>query len=312
VSSRVARGSGRPPDGGGSSGHDTSPLGRWPDALGFEAPRSISAYEYRQFQALVERESGIHLGPEKQDLLVNRLRRRLVELRLPSFSAYYHLVSSGDTDERIRMLDAISTNETSFFREAHQFAFLQETVFPRWASEERAGRRARRIRAWSAACSTGEEPYTLGMVLLDRFPPASGWTLEILASDISTRVLAAAALGSFPIEDTKEIPPSYLRRFMLRGRRLQQGRMSVTSALRDLVTFRRINLHAPAYPVQDHFDLILCRNVLMYFEPVARLRTANALLDLVAPGGYLFLGHAESLGGSSERGKHVGPATYAR
>jgi chemotaxis protein methyltransferase CheR len=312
VSSRVAWGSGGPPDGGGSSVRDSSPLGRWPDAPGSEAPRSISEHEYRQFQVLVEREAGIHLGPEKRALLVSRLRRRLVELRLPSFSAYYHLVIKGDTDERIHMLDAISTNETSFFREARQFAFLQETVFPHWASEERAGRRPRRVRAWSAACSTGEEPYTLGMVLLDHFPPGSGWTLEILASDISTRALAAAALGAFPIEDAKEIPPSYLRRFMLRGTRQQQGRMRVASVLRDLVTFRRINLHAPAYPVQDHFDLIFCRNVLMYFEPAARMRTANALLDLVAPGGYLFLGHAESLGGLSERGKHVGPATYAR
>lgn len=178
-----------------------------PGAQVEEAPRTISEREYRQFQSLVEQEAGIHLGPGKKALLVSRLRRRLVELRLASFSAYYDLVAGSDSAERVRMLDAISTNETSFFRETRQFEFLQQTVFPRWLADEKAGRRPRTIRAWSAACSTGEEPFSLGMVLLDRFPPGSGWVLTILASDISTRVLAKAALGAFPIEDARGIPP---------------------------------------------------------------------------------------------------------
>jgi chemotaxis protein methyltransferase CheR len=275
-----------------------------------EPPRTISDGEFRQFQTLIEREAAIHLGPGKKALLVSRLRRRLVELRLASFSAYYDLVTRADSAECIRMLDAISTNETRFFRETRQFEFLRETVLPRWIADESAGRRARKIRVWSAACSTGEEPFSLGMALLDRFPPGSGWVPTILASDISTRVLEEAALGAFPIEDAREIPPAYLRRFMLRGTRSQQGKMCVSPTLRDIITFRRVNLNAAVYPVQGPFDLILCRNVLMYFEPATRTRIATGLLDLLTPGGYLFLGHAESLGGFSERARHVGPAIY--
>jgi chemotaxis protein methyltransferase CheR len=315
VSLRVLRQGSHTPE--GRSAHGDTPAvddlaSSWapPAAAGAEAPRTISEREYRQFQALVEREAGIHLGSGKKALLVSRLRRRLVELRLASFSAYYELVTAADSAERIRMLDAISTNETSFFREARQFEFLRQTVLPRWLADEKAGRRPRQIRSWCAACATGEEPFSLGMVLLDHFPPGSGWGLTILASDISTRALASAALGSFPIEDAKEIPHGYLQRFMLRGTRSQEGRMRVAPALQEIVAFRRVNLNAPAYPVQGPFDLILCRNVLMYFEPAVRVRIATALLDLLAPEGYLFLGHAESLGGFSERARHVGPAIY--
>jgi chemotaxis protein methyltransferase CheR len=316
VSSRVLRQGSHAPEGrsayGATPAVDDAPSSWMPSvAADAEAPRTISEREYRQFQALVEREAGIHLGPGKKALLVSRLRRRLVELRLVSFSDYYDLVTAADSGECIRMLDAISTNETSFFREARQFEFLQQTVLPRWLADEKAGCRPRQIRAWCAACATGEEPFSLGMLLLDRFPPGSGWALTILASDISTRALARAALGSFPIEDAKEIPRAYLQRFMLRGTRSQKGKMRVAPALQDLVTFRRINLNASAYPVQGPFDLILCRNVLMYFEPAVRIRIATALLDLLAPEGYLFLGHAESLGGFSERARHVGPAIYA-
>jgi chemotaxis protein methyltransferase CheR len=282
-----------------------------PEASPEEAPRAISEREYKQFQALIEHEAGIHLGPEKKALLVGRLRRRLVALQLKSFSDYYQLVTEGDVDERVRMLDAISTNETSFFREMRQFDFLRERVFPRWIEEEAAARRSRKIRAWSAACSTGEEPYSLAMVLLERFPRGAGWALEILASDISTRVLAQATVGAYPLERAREIPTAYLHRFMLRGTRSQQGRMCVAPALREIVTFQRLNLSAPAHAVQGTFDLIFCRNVLMYFEAGLRMRAVNALLDQLAPGGYLFLGHAESLSGLSERAKYVGPAIYA-
>ncbi len=275
-----------------------------------DVPRTISRHEYRLFQALVEKEAGIHLGPEKLALVVSRLRKRLIALGLRTYGAYYRLVNREDPAERVRMLDCISTNETSFFREARQFDFLKEQVLPRWSAEEQAGRRGRRIRVWSAACSTGEEPYSLGMVLLDRVPAGSGWAISILASDLSTRALDLAALGTFPIEDAKDIPPEYLRRFMLRGTRLQTGRMRVTPALASLVTFRRINLNDRTYPAQGPFELIFCRNVLMYFDPQVRQRVVGGLLDLLAPGGYLFLGHAESLSGVSERARHVGPAVY--
>jgi chemotaxis protein methyltransferase CheR len=279
-------------------------------ALGIDSSGTITEREYRQFQALVERESGIHLGPEKKALLVGRLRRRVIALGLGSFSAYYRLVTEDDPDERVRMLDSISTNETSFFREPRQFDFLQEHVLPAWTAEGLSGKRQRRIRAWSAACSTGEEPFSLAMILLDRFPAGSGWAVEVLGSDLSTRVLAKAETATWPVEKVKEIPQSFLRRYMLRGTRSQQGKMRATAILRETVAFRRVNLNESAYPVQGPFDLIFCRNVLMYFAPVVCKRVVHRLLDLLAPWGYLFLGHAESLSGLSERARNVGPAVY--
>jgi chemotaxis protein methyltransferase CheR len=297
---------------GGGSGRDASralePASLSPAE---EAPRRIAEHEFRRFQTLIEREAGIHLGPDKEALLVGRLRRRLVALGLRSYSEYYRLVSGDDPAECVRMLDSISTNETSFFREPRQFAFLTERAFPRWIAEAANGSRPRRLRAWCAACSTGQEPYSLAMALLDHLAPA-GWTLEVLASDLSTQVLNRAALGTYPIEDAKEIPLDYLRRFMLRGKRLQQGLMRTTPAVREVVTFRRINLNDAVYPVQGPFDLVLCRNALMYFDLSVRRRVVDRLLDLLAPGGYLFLGHAESLTGLSERGHSVGSAIYAR
>jgi chemotaxis protein methyltransferase CheR len=276
-----------------------------------EQPRPIAEHEFRRFQALIAREAGIHLGPDKKALLVGRLRRRLVGLGLRSYSEYYHLVSAGDPSECVRMLDLISTNETSFFREPRQFAFLKEHVLPRWIAEAATKQRARRLRAWSAACSTGKEPFSLAMVLLDHLAP-SGWTLEVLASDLSTQALKKAALATYPIEDAKEIPRHYLHRFMLRGRMSQQGQMRTAPAVREIVTFRRINLNDATYSIQGPFDLILCRNVLMYFELAVKTRVLDQLLDLLAPGGYLFLGHAESLAGLSGRARAVGPAIYAR
>jgi chemotaxis protein methyltransferase CheR len=273
--------------------------------------RPITERQFRQFRELIEREVGIHLSPPKKALLVGRLQRRLNELELRTFSEYFERVSE-DPAELVRMVDRISTNETHFFREPRQFQFLKEQVFPRWLTEAAAGRRPRRVRAWSAACSTGEEPFTLGMLLLERFPPESGWELEILASDISTRVLERAATATWPVEKAGEIPRTYLTQFMLRGTRSQTGMMRAVPALRSLIGFRRINLSAASYPVHGPFDLVLCRNVLIYFEPGLKRRVVESLIDVVGPGGYLLLGHAESLSGLSDRARSAGPTVYER
>ena len=280
------------------------------DAMPASVVTRISAREFALFRDLIHRESGIFLSEAKKALVVGRLGRRLRQLGLSSWGDY-HRLAEGDEEERVRMLDCICTNETHFFREPRQFAFLEQQAFPEWAARAAAGA-PRRIRAWSAACSTGEEPYSLAMTLLAHFPPSSGWTIDILASDLSTRVLDQARAGVWSIEKSREIPERHLKAFMLRGTGPQQGVMKAGLAVRSVLRFQRVNLNLDRYPVSGPFDLVLCRNVLIYFDVASKMRVVNRLLDLLAPGGYLFLGHAESLAGLGDRGRSVGPTVYVR
>lgn len=260
------------------------------------------------FQALVLAESGIYLTNAKRALLVNRLGRRMRALGLRSWRDYYRRVED-DADERTRCLDAVTTNETQFFREPSQLAFLAERIFPEW--RRRAERnRGRSLRVWSAGCATGEEPYTLAMLLLEAFPPEHGWSIDVLATDLSTRALAVAESAQWSLARAKDIPEPYLKRYMLRGVRDQQGTMKAGPELRTVVRCLQLNLNAPFYAVDGPFDLILCRNVLIYFKPERRLQVVDRLAGHLAPGGHLLLGHAESLAGAADRFKSVGPKVY--
>lgn len=273
--------------------------------------RALSSTEFRLFQDMIHREAGIFLSESKRALLVGRLSRRLRELGLQSFKDYHRYVTQEDPRERVLMLDCISTNETHFFREPRQFEFLQQQVFEGWAAAAAAGGRPRRIRVWSAACSTGEEPYSLAMTLLDHFPRQSGWEIEILASDLSTRVLARAREGVWSLERAREIPEPLLKRFMLRGTRSQEGKMKAGPEVSSLIRFERINLNDERYPVSGRFDLVFCRNVLIYFDAPSKARVIRQLSRHMAPGGYLFLGHAESVVGSNQDLRRVGPTIYS-
>jgi chemotaxis protein methyltransferase CheR len=270
----------------------------------------ITDMEFSLLQALIYREAGIFLSPVKKALLVGRLSKRLRELGLRTFKEYYGLVKEGNEEERVYLFNAISTNETHFFREAKHFEFLDRQVFPEWSAQAEAGLRARKIRVWSAACSTGEEPYSLAMMLLDRFPPGSGWEIEILASDLSTKALDAARQGVWSMDRAQEIPDQYRKTFMLKGMRSQEGKMKAGPGVSSLIRFVRINLNSPPYPVAGYFDMIFCRNVLIYFDNESKSRVIHALLDHLTPQGYFFLGHAESLHGFPERVRNVIPAVY--
>src|SRR5271169_186320 len=186
--------------------------------------QTVTDADFALFQRLIEKRTGIFLAPIKKTLLIGRLARRLRELGLPNMHKYYKRVLA-DPAELTRMVDCISTNETQFFREPLHFEFLERQVLPQWAAHATAGERPRRIRVWSAACSTGEEPYSLAMTLLHHFPPSSGWQIEILATDISTRVLARAQAGIWPLAKSAQIPQNYLKSFMLRGTGASEGKM---------------------------------------------------------------------------------------
>jgi chemotaxis protein methyltransferase CheR len=270
--------------------------------------RPLTESEFVSFQTLIHREAGIFLSDVKKALLVGRLTRRLRELGIASFSAYHRLVEE-DLAERVRMLDAICTNETHFFREPRQFEFLETRLFPEWLAQAEVGKRRRSARIWSAACSTGEEPYSLAMLLIDRLP---GWEIEILATDLSTKVLEKARAALFPIERSKEIPESYLKRFMLRGVGSQEGRMKAGPEVSAVVRFQHLNLNDETYEVRGTFDLVLCRNVLIYFRPETKTRVIERLVRHLEPAGHLLLGHAESATGLTVRVKSVGPNAYVR
>lgn len=275
------------------------------------ATLAITDQEFELFQRLVYNDAGIFLSDAKQALLVSRLAGRLRALRLCSFGAYYrHVVTDESGEERVRMLDCISTNETRFFREPKQFEFLERKVLPEWAAHAAAGRRPRRLRVWSAACSTGEEPYSIAMTLLHHLPPESGFAHEILATDLSTRVLDRARDALFRIEKASEIPTHYLKAFMLKGTGSHEGVMKADACLRSLIHFQRVNLNEEAYPVTGNFDLIFCRNMLIYFSVESKKRVIDKLLDRLAPGGLFFVGHAESLHGLTERVRSVVPTVY--
>ena len=273
--------------------------------------RQISESDFWRFQQLIYSDAGIWLARAKTALLVGRLAKRLRHYGLKSFRQYYDLVASSP-EERIHMLNAISTNETRFFREPQHFELLRSSIFPRWKHQAATGSRNRKIRVWSAGCSTGQEPYSLAMVLLDHFSADSGWQIEIVATDISTRALEIARKAIWPSEKAAEIPRPYLKAFMLRGIADQDGRIKAGSEIRSLIQFFRVNLNEPGYPLAGKFDLIFCRNVLIYFDLNSRERAQRRLTTFLAPDGYFFVGHAETLHTMSSSLTTVVPTVYTR
>ncbi len=269
---------------------------RYPTRPGARALTEISDDEFALFQTLICRQAGIHLGATKKAMLVSRLMRRVSALQLPSFGDYYHYVLQNGHDEMVRLLDAVSTNETWFFRNPNHFAFVKETLCPQWIAEAEAGQRGRHVSAWSAACSSGEEPFSLAMVLMDALP---GWGIHIVATDLSSRILEQAQAATWSIEKSTDIPAPYLKRFMLRGHGDQGGKMRAGIELRSLITFQRLNLNDDVWPIEPHsqFDMIFCRNVLMYFETQRRERAVRRIVEHLSPSGCLFLGDAEGLSG---------------
>jgi chemotaxis protein methyltransferase CheR len=266
---------------------------------------SLSPREFEQFRSLAHDEFGLDLPDGKQQLLASRLGKRMRELNLNSFQAYYKHVTEDRTGEAlVAMIDALTTNHTSFFREAAHFDFLRKAVLP--VLKPRAA-----IQLWSAACSTGEEPYSLAFSLFDELGIEAFSKVRLLATDISTRVLQTAQAGVYPSERFQGIPPEQLRRYVLKGEAKRKDWYLVKKPFRTAVEFRRINLmedfsHLGAFPV------IFCRNVMIYFDRKTQQDLVNRLASRLEPGGYLFIGHAESLGGIDQPLQYVQPAVYRK
>lgn len=273
---------------------------------------AVSSALFDHFRKLIYIETGIWLGNSKTALLCGRLSRRLRALGMDTLADYYSLVSDPEQQqERALMIEAITTNETHFFRENVHFTFLAQSIFPIWRRQAEAGRRPRRIRIWSAGCSSGEEPYSLAMMLAKSFPPAEGWETRILATDISRRMLATAREGVYDISKSRAIPPEFLHRYMLKGSASRKGNMKVAREIQQLVDFHFLNLNCRPYPISEPFDAVFCRNVLIYFDPASKNRVVEGLLEHLSPSGLLFSGHAESLCGVNSRLLPILPTIYA-
>jgi chemotaxis protein methyltransferase CheR len=274
--------------------------------------REPSETEFARFCTLIYSAAGISLNESKRALVTRRLNARLKSLNIETLDEYVECILADESGaEMVACLDLIATNETHFFREQPHFDHLVTRVFPRWHAEAASGQRSKLIRVWSAACSTGQEPYSIAMLLLEHFNRADGWEFDIHASDISTHALDIARRGDWAVDKAREIPEELLQRYMMRGVGSNIGRMRASRELRDMVQFSRINLNEETYPIQGSFDLVFCRNVLIYFSQEGRKNVIERLTDRLTSDGLLFVGHAESLHQHRHRLRAVLPTVYA-
>ena len=249
----------------------------------------ITRTEYDRIRTLLYDESGISLGDNKQSLVISRLSKRLRSLDLESFEAYYEFVTGDESGaEFTRMLDLLSTHKTDFFREPKHFEFLREQILP-------SLERKKRVRIWSSACSTGEEPYTIAITLREGVKNPAQWDFGILASDISTRVLAHAAAGLYAQDRISTVPSDVVHRHFLKGTGSNAGLVKIKPHLSDMITFRHLNLMSDKFPIKSQLDLIFCRNVMIYFDRPTQERLVGKFFKYLKPGGHLFIGHSESL-----------------
>lgn len=263
---------------------------------------ALSDQEFRQFSTLIYRIAGISMSAAKRPLISSRLAKRLKQHGCATFGDYYQYITAAQgNDELQQAVDLLTTNETQFFREPKHFDFLRQQVIPARAP-------SRPLRIWSAACSSGEEPYSIAMLLAETMG-ADPW--EIVASDISTRVLDRARSGLFPISRMGQIPKPYLSRYCLKGVGEHDGSLLVMQSLRERVRFMPHNLTHPV-PRLEHFDVIFLRNVMIYFDVETKRKVVARLLPLLQPGGYFLIGHSESLNGITDELSLVAPAIYRR
>ena len=262
--------------------------------------RPINRLEFTQFQKFIFDAAGITLPSTKQELVSGRLARRLTAHQLQSFSAYLQLLHSGQHAAEVQIaVDLLTTNETYFFREMKHFDFLREQALA-------ARGRSEPFRVWSAASSSGEEAYSIAMVLADCLGDAA-W--NVMGTDISTRVLEGAARALYPMERARHMPPAYLRRFCLKGQQEHAGMLLIERNLRSRVQFRHVNLDT-ALPSLGQFDFIFLRNVMIYFNESTKRSVVSRVLSTLRPGGHFCVGHAESLNNISDAVQMIAPSIF--
>lgn len=262
--------------------------------------------EFEHYRQLIYRTVGISLTPQKKQLLMTRLNKRMHQLGLQSYRDYRELILRDRSgQEMVLLLNAVSTNKTDFFRERGHFDYLASQVYPRLSRQPH-------VRIWSAACSSGEEPYTIAMTLMEAFGSNLGSRdVKILATDISTKVLDHGEQGIYTDQVLAPVPPELRRKYTHPVSYQGEQRFQVIDPLRSLIRFRRLNLMED-FPLRTRFDFIMCRNVMIYFDKPTQERLVNRLAEYIEPGGHLFVGHSESLIGIQTSLRYVQSSIYQR
>lgn len=271
---------------------------------------ALSARDFDRLRSFIHAEFGICLSAEKKTMLEGRLRRRLRDLNLSSYRNYCDFLfgAEGQREEKVRFIDVVTTNKTDFFREPRHFEYLTNKAMPELAAL--AG--GRPLVVWSAGCSSGEEPYTLAMVLSEYAEAHAGFRFRILATDISTQVLRKAELGIYTADDIEPVPEPMRRKYMMRSRERGSDQVRVAPELRKLVEFRRLNFMDDDYRLEQKVDAIFCRNVIIYFDRPTQTKILSKLAHSLVRDGYLFVGHSETLHDMGLPLEPLGPALYRR
>ena len=264
----------------------------------------ISAKAFDGFRKLIYEQAGITLSPLKQSLVEGRLSKRLRHYDIQSYDEYFHMVTGQSSDSELQIvIDLLTTNETYFFRESQHFEFLEKNILPNV-------RTGRPFRIWSAASSTGQEAYSIAMLLADKIQLSGNW--QITGTDINSQVLDDARLGLYPMEQALKIPDNYLRKYVLKGVREQTGKMLMDKKLKAHVLFESLNLIGNWPNHLKDFDVVFLRNVMIYFDEETKSTLVNKIAQRIKSGGYLFVGHAESLHGMCNEVSLIQPSIYQK
>lgn len=267
----------------------------------------ISDKDFVRFRELIYREAGINLSDAKKALLQARLTRRIRHLGIETFSEYYDYLIANPEDEMVNFINALTTNKTEFFRESRHFHFMIEDALPEFDTMG-----LDTLRIWSAGCSSGQEPYTIAMSLSEYYNGIKKPDIKILATDIDTQMLEKAESGIYPEEQVAEIEDQLLRKYFMKGVGSNHGAYRVKDFLKKLISFRRLNLLDEKYPMKRKFDIIFCRNVVIYFDKPTQKMLFNRLGDNLADHGYLFIGHSENILNITDRFRLIGNTIYQK
>ena len=263
----------------------------------------MTAENFKQIKSIAYDSTGINLSDHKKEMVYSRLARRVRELGMNDFNQYCHLIENGESCEHSDFINAITTNLTSFYREEHHFDFLEKTVVPELKLKHA---KDKQIRVWSAGCSTGEEPYTIAMTL-SRQLNLSIWDVKILASDLDSNVVDHARTGVYRKDRVDSLDSTIIKKHFLKG----NNEYKIKPTLQEYIVFKRLNLLEP-WPMKGKFDVIFCRNVVIYFDKPTQRVLFDRYADMLQPNGYLFIGHSESLHGVTDRFEGKGRTIYQK
>lgn len=269
---------------------------------------SISEADFQYIRAIIAEHAGIQLTEQKRSMVLGRLAKRVRMLGLSSIAAYCDRVRSCPERELTELINALTTNVTAFFREAHHFVFLAERIIPELLVRNAS---TRRIRIWSAGCSSGEEPYSIAMTVLEAVPAGQFWDFKVLATDLDQQVIDIGRAGVYRSERLGPIVPERRRRWFRHAAGGLADKIQVVDELREHVRFVPLNLMGQ-WPMKGPFDVIFCRNVIIYFDKERKERLIGRFADLVAAGGHLIIGHSESLYGLTDRFRPIGKTIYRK